>query len=63
MAIKTNAIKEYNTAVVKQSGRVGTVRYYTKNGLTYVRAASNSSVTNNRTNVGESVLSVVAHST
>ena len=50
MAIKTNAIKEYNTAVVKQSGRVGTVRYYTKNGLTYVRAASNSSVTNNRTN-------------
>lgn len=48
--IKTSAIKEYNTAVVKQSGRVGTVRYYTKNGLTYVRAASNSSVTNNRTN-------------
>ena len=50
MAIKTNAIKEYNTAVVKQSGRIGTVRCYTKNRLTYVRAASNSSVTNNRTN-------------
>ena len=50
MAIKTNAIKEYNTAVVNQSGRIGTVRCYTKNRLTYVRAASNSSVTNNRTN-------------
>ena len=50
MAIKTNAIKDYNAAVVKQSGRVGTVRYYTKSGLTYVRAASNSNVTNNRTN-------------
>ena len=50
MAIKTKAINEYNTAVVKQSGRVGTVRYFTRNGLTYVRAASNSSVTNNRTN-------------
>ena len=50
MSIKTSAIKDYNAAVVKQSGRVGTVRYYTKNGLTYVRAASNSSVTNNRTN-------------
>jgi len=48
--IKTSAINDYNAAVVKQSGRVGTVRYYTKNGLTYVRAASNSQVTNNRTN-------------
>lgn len=48
--IKTSAINDYNTAVVKQSGRVGTVRYYTKNGLTYVRAASNSQVTNHRTN-------------
>lgn len=48
--IKTSAIKDYNAAVVKQSGRVGTVRYYSKNGLTYVRAASNSQVTNTRTN-------------
>ncbi|GEM_PF-4759350 len=48
--IKTSAIKDYNAAVVKQSGRVGTVRYYVKNGLTYVRAAKNSQVTNHRTN-------------
>ena len=47
--VTTSAIKDYNVSVVKQSGRVGTVRYYTKNGMTYVRAASNSTVTNNRT--------------
>ena len=49
--VKTSAINDYNAAIVMQNGRVGTVRYYTKNGLTYVRAASNSHSTNNRTNV------------
>ena len=39
--VKTSAINDYNAAIVMQNGRVGTVRYYTKNGLTYVRAASN----------------------
>ena len=48
--VKTSAINDYNAAIVMQNGRVGTVRYYTKNGLTYVRAASNSRSTDNRTN-------------
>lgn len=47
--IKTTAFKEYNVAVVKQSGRVGTVRYFNRYGLTYSRSASNSQVTNRRT--------------
>ena len=40
--ISTTAINNYNAAVTRQSGRVGNVRYYQKNGLTYVRSASNS---------------------
>ena len=41
MALKTRAISKYNVAVVDQSGKVGTVRYYQKGGRTYVRSASN----------------------
>ena len=39
--MKNTSINRYNVAVVDQSGKVGTVRYYQKGGRTYVRAASN----------------------
>ena len=47
--MKTRAISKYNVAVTDQSGKVGNVRYYQQGGQTYVRAAHNSAVTNNRT--------------
>lgn len=39
--MKNTSINPYNVAVVEQSGKIGTVRYYQKGGRTYVRAASN----------------------
>ena len=42
------SISKFNVAVVQQSGKVGTVRYYQKGGETYVRTAHNSVVTNPR---------------
>lgn len=50
MANSTTAISKYNTAVTRQSGRVGTVRYVRKkSGETYVRSASNDVINNPRT--------------
>ena len=37
----TSAISGYNVAVIDQSGKVGTVRYYQKGGRTYVRTTAN----------------------
>ncbi len=39
--MKNTSINRYNVAVIDQSGKVGTVRYFQKGGRTYVRAASN----------------------
>ena len=39
--MKNTSINRYNVAVVDQSGKVGTVRYYQKGGRTYVRSAAN----------------------
>lgn len=39
--MKNTSINRYNVAVVDQSGKVGTVRYFQKGGRTYVRAAAN----------------------
>ena len=39
--MKNTSINPYNVAVIDQSGKVGTVRYYQKGGRTYVRSASN----------------------
>ena len=45
---KTKAINNYNNSVTMQSGRVGTVRYVQKGGLTYTRSATVSKMTNPR---------------
>ena len=47
--LNTTAIKNYNVAVTRQSGRVGNVRYVQRNGETYVRSAANSVIKNART--------------
>lgn len=39
--MKNTSINRYNVAVVDQSGKVGTVRYYQRGGRTYVRSAAN----------------------
>lgn len=39
--MKNTSINPYNVAVIDQSGKVGTVRYFQKGGRTYVRAAAN----------------------
>ena len=44
-------IKQYNVVPQLSSSKVGTVRYYTRGGRTYMRAASNSVTTNPRTDL------------
>ena len=44
----SKSIKKQNAAVSLSSGRVGNVRYYTKDGKTYTRTVS-SAVSNPRT--------------
>lgn len=39
--MKNTSINPYNVAVIDQSGKVGTVRYFQKGGRTYVRSAAN----------------------
>ena len=46
---KTTSIKKSNIGVQHQSGKAGLIRYYQRHGLTYIRAAHNSVVTNPRT--------------
>ena len=41
MALKTTANQGNNVAIEGQRGRVGTIRYYVRKGLTYIRSARN----------------------